>query len=127
VLADDLPQRGLGDLADGVADVLDRHHRLHRVDHLVVGDRGDIDADVVAGDDALGLDRYRDHPQRHPAQHVDPRDDQVEPRCPRAAPPAQLAPALEAVGLGDSFKRIAHSSSFLLARRCKAASDGHTC
>jgi hypothetical protein len=37
--------------------------RLDRVDHLVVGDRGDIDADVVAGDDALGLDRQRDDPE----------------------------------------------------------------
>jgi hypothetical protein len=41
------------------------------------------------GDDALGLDRHRDDPQRHPAQHVDHRDDQVEPGCPRALQPAQ--------------------------------------
>jgi hypothetical protein len=40
----------------------------------------------------------------------------------------QLAPALEAVGLDDSFKRIVHFSSFsLLARRGQAASDGYTC
>jgi hypothetical protein len=30
-----------------------------------VGDGGDVDADVVAGDDALRLDRHRDDPQRH--------------------------------------------------------------
>jgi hypothetical protein len=40
----------------------------------------------------------------------------------------QLAPALEAVGPDDSFKRIAHfSSCILLARRGKVASDGYSC
>jgi hypothetical protein len=52
VLAHDLAQRGLRDLVDGRAHVLDRDHRLHRVDHPEVGDRGHIDADVIPGDDA---------------------------------------------------------------------------
>ena len=89
VLADDLAQRGLGDLVDRGVDVLDRDDRLHRVDDPEVGDRGDVDADVVAGDDALGLDRHRDDPQRHPVQHVDERDDQPEPGLARAEHPAE--------------------------------------
>ena len=49
VLPDDFPQGGLGDLGDLVdrgPDVLDRDHRLHRVDDAVVGDGGHVDADV---------------------------------------------------------------------------------
>src|SRR5690349_13638589 len=54
-----------------------------------VGDRGHVDADVVPGDDALGLDRHRDDPQRHPVQHVDERDDEPEAGIPRTPHPAQ--------------------------------------
>jgi hypothetical protein len=54
-----------------------------------VGDRGHVDADVVPGDDALGLDRRRDDPQRHPVQHVDERDDEPEAGIPRTPHPAQ--------------------------------------
>jgi hypothetical protein len=50
VLAD-LAQGGLGDLVDGVGRVLDRDQRGDRVGDPVVGDRGDVDRDVVAGDD----------------------------------------------------------------------------
>jgi len=42
----------------------------------VVGDSGDVDADVVAGDDPLGLDRQRDDPQRDPVNTVHQRDDE---------------------------------------------------
>ena len=35
-------------------------HRFHRVHDTEIGDRGDVDADVVAADDALGLNRHRD-------------------------------------------------------------------
>ena len=63
VLTDDLAQRCLSDLIDRGVDILDRDERLHRVDHSKVGDGGDIDADVVARDDALRLDRHRDDPQ----------------------------------------------------------------
>ena len=64
VLAGDRAQRGLGDLADRRADVLDRQHGFDRVDHPAVGHRGYVDADVVAGDDALRLDRHGDDPHR---------------------------------------------------------------
>ena len=53
VLADHLTQRGLGDLVDGRAYVLDGDHRLHRIDHPVVGDGGHIHTHVVPSDDAL--------------------------------------------------------------------------
>src|SRR5664279_2060088 len=75
VLTDHLAQRGLGDLVDRGVDVLDRDDRLHRVNDLEVGHRRHVDADVVTSDDALGLDRHGDDPQRDPVQHVDERDD----------------------------------------------------
>ena len=80
VLADDLAQGGLRDLVDGVGDVLDGDDRLHRVDDPVVGDRGHVHADVVAGDDALRLDGHGDDAQAHPAQVVDERDDEGQAR-----------------------------------------------
>ena len=89
VLAHDLPQRSLRDLVDGRADVLNRDDRLHRVDHTEVSHRGHVDADVVPSDNALGLDRHRDDPERHPVQHVNERDDEPEARIPRAPHPAQ--------------------------------------
>jgi hypothetical protein len=89
VLPDHLPQRGLGDLIDSSIDIFDRDDRLHRVDHAEIRHRRDIDADVVAGNDALGLDRHRDNPQRHPMQHVDERDDHPQPGFACAQHPAQ--------------------------------------
>jgi hypothetical protein len=62
VAPDDRAKRGLGDLVDRGGDVLDRHHRAHDVLDAVVGDRRDVDADVVAGDDPLRLDRHRHDP-----------------------------------------------------------------
>jgi hypothetical protein len=78
VLADHLAQGGLGDLVDGRGHVLDGDHRADRVGHPVVGDGRHVDADVVAGDDALGLDRHGHDPQRHPPQHLDQRHDQPQ-------------------------------------------------
>src|SRR5207253_6808284 len=66
-----LAQRGLGDLVDGGGDVLDGDERLGGVDDPVVGDGRDVDADVVAGDDPLGLDRHGDDPQRDAPEDVD--------------------------------------------------------
>ena len=63
VLADDFPQRRLSDLVDRSVDVLDSDNRLHRIDNLEVGHRRHVDADVVAGDDPLRLDRHRHDPQ----------------------------------------------------------------
>ena len=48
------------------------------VDDPEVGDRGDVDADVVAGDDPLGLDRHGHDAQRDPLQPVDDRDDDAQ-------------------------------------------------
>jgi hypothetical protein len=53
VPSDDRAQSRLRDLVDRDFDVLDRHHRPDRIGDAVVGDRRDVDADVVAGDDAL--------------------------------------------------------------------------
>jgi hypothetical protein len=64
-------QRGLRDLVDCRLDVLDRHDR-RRVNDLVVGDGGDVDADVVLRDDSLRLDRQRDDPQRDAADRATP-------------------------------------------------------
>jgi hypothetical protein len=75
VLADDLAQGGPGDLVDGRTDVFDGHHRPDRVDDAEVDDGGHVDADVVAGDDALGLDGHGDDAQAHPVQDVHERDD----------------------------------------------------
>ena len=55
----------------GGLDVLDRDHRPGRILDPVVGHRGHVDADVVLGDDPLGLDRHRDDPQRHPMNAID--------------------------------------------------------
>ena len=82
---DHLAQRGLGDLVDRAADVLDGHDGLLGVEDLVVGDGGHVDADVVAGDDALGLDGHGHDPQRDAVQHVDERDDQPDPRLTQPA------------------------------------------
>ena len=69
----------------------------HRVIHAVVGDGGDVDADVVLGDDSLGLDRQRDDPQRHAVNAIDERHDEDQSRATRAAlhaPQPELHPPL---------------------------------
>ena len=83
VLADDLTQGGL-----------DGHHRLDGVDDAVVDDGADVDAGVVAGDDALGSDRRRDDAQAHPVQDVGGRDDDGEPagRTPMTRPSRNSTP-----------------------------------
>ena len=48
------------------------------VDDPVVRDGRDVDAHVVPGDDALGLDRHRHDAERHLPQHVDERHDDDE-------------------------------------------------
>ena len=108
VLADDLAQRGLGDLVDRGVDVLDRDDRLHRVDDPEVGDRRHVDADVVAGDDALRLDRHRDDPQRHPVQHVDERDDEPQPGLAYAEHPAEPEQHALLVLLDDPHRHRQH-------------------
>ncbi len=89
VLSDHLAQGGLRDLVDRGADALDGDDGLHRVHDPEVGDGRDVDADIVAGDDALRLDRHGDDPQRHPVQDVDEGDDQAEPRPALPQDPSQ--------------------------------------
>lgn len=60
VLADDLPKGRLGNLVNFRLDILDYHNGFLGVHHPVVGNCGNIDAHVVARDDALRLDRLRD-------------------------------------------------------------------
>src|SRR3954470_4129927 len=76
VTAHDGAERGLGDLVDGRSDVLDRDDGADRIVDAVVRDGGDVDADVVAGDDPLGLDRHRDDAQRDAVDAIDERDDE---------------------------------------------------
>ncbi len=78
VLPDDFAQRRLGDLVDRRMDVFDFDHRLHRVDDAVVGDRGDVHAHVVPGDDSLRLDRHRHHTHGDLDHAVGDGDDQAQ-------------------------------------------------
>ena len=81
VAPDDGAQRRLGDLVDRGVDVLDRHDRADRVVDAEVGHRGDVDADVVACDDPLRLDRHRHDPHRDAVHAVDERDDEDQARA----------------------------------------------
>ena len=45
---DHVAHGGLADLVDRVVDILDRDHRPFRIGDVIVGDRRDIDRDVVA-------------------------------------------------------------------------------
>ena len=54
--SDHVAHGGLADLVDRVIDVLDRDHGLFRIGDVIVGDRCDIDRDVVLGDDLLRRD-----------------------------------------------------------------------
>src|SRR6185312_5647110 len=83
--ADHGAQGGLGDLVDRRGDVLDRQHRADGVSDAVVGDGGNIDADVVARDDALRLDRHRDDPHGDAVHAVHERHDEDQPGATRAA------------------------------------------
>ena len=69
----------LGEQVDRGVDVLDGNHRLHRVHDPEIGHRGNVNAHVVTGDDALRLDRHRHNPQRHPHQPIDHWDDHGQP------------------------------------------------
>ena len=64
------------DLIDRGMHILDGHHRLDRIHHPEIRDSGNIDTDIVAGDDPLRLDRHRGDAQRHLPQPVDDRDDE---------------------------------------------------
>lgn len=65
VLANHLAQRGLGDLVNGRIDIFNGDDRLDGVDDTKIGDRRNIDADIVPCDDALGLNGQGDDPHRY--------------------------------------------------------------
>jgi hypothetical protein len=77
-------KRGLGDLTDRGGGVLDRHHRANRISDPVIGHGRHVDADVVARDDPLRLDRQRDDAKRNAMHPVHARHDRNEPRPPCA-------------------------------------------
>ena len=81
---DHVAHRGLADLVDRVVDVLDRDHGLFRIGDVIVGDRRDIDRDVVLGDDLLRGDLHRDGAQRHPHHLLERHEDQRQPRTAHA-------------------------------------------
>ena len=81
-------QSRLRDLVDGRRGVLDRHHGADRIGDAIVGDGGNIDADVVAGDDPLRLDRHRDDAQRNAMDAIDERHEHDQARPPRGIPTA---------------------------------------
>ena len=66
VLPDDVAQGGLCDLIDCGADVFDDDDGLAGIDDAEVGNRGDVDTHVVAGDDPLRLDRHGHDAHRNP-------------------------------------------------------------
>jgi hypothetical protein len=78
-------ERRLGDLAGRGGDILDRDHRPDGILDPVVGDRGDVDADVVLGDDPLGLDRQRDDTPGDAIDPLDQREGEDQPRSRRRA------------------------------------------
>ncbi len=82
-LADDGAQRGLGDLGDREAVVLDLDHRVGGVHDLEVDHRVHPDRHVVVGDALLGGHRHRDDLHVDLTHPVDTRDDHGEPRLAR--------------------------------------------
>ena len=76
--AHDVAHGGLADLVDRLVDVLDRDHRLLRIRNAIIGDRGDIDRDVVLGDDLLRRDLHRDGAQGHAHHLLEGYEDQRE-------------------------------------------------
>jgi hypothetical protein len=104
VLTHDLPQRGLGDLADRRLHGSDRHDRLHGVDHPEVGHRRYLDADVAPGDDALGLDRHCHDAQRHPVQDIDDGDEQPQSGFLGSGDPAEPEHHVPLVLLDDTHR-----------------------
>ena len=89
VLADNIAQRRLGDLIHCGTHILDDHHRLHRIHDPEIRDSGNVDTDVVTGDDALRLYRHRDDAHRYLPQLVDDRDDERQAGLPDILDPPE--------------------------------------
>src|SRR5690242_11108386 len=58
-----IPHGGLADLIDGIIDVLDGYDRLLGIDDVIIGHGGDVDGDIVLGDDLLRRDIHGDGAQ----------------------------------------------------------------
>jgi hypothetical protein len=71
-----IANRGLADLVDGVVDVFDGDHGLFRIGDVIIGDRRDIDRDIVPGDDLLGRDLHGDDAQGDAHHLLDGNEDQ---------------------------------------------------
>src|ERR1700736_6172080 len=78
--SDDIAHSGLADLIDRIVDVLDYDHRLLRIRDMIVGDRCDIDRDVIFRDDFLRRDLHRDGAQGDPHHLLDGDEDEREAR-----------------------------------------------
>ncbi len=78
--SDDIAYCGLADLIDRIVDVLNHDHRLFRIRNMIVGDRRDIDRDVVLGDDFLRGDLHRDSAQRDAYHLLDRNENEREAR-----------------------------------------------
>src|SRR5262249_12403537 len=81
---DDVAHRRLADLIDSIVDVLDHDHGALRIGNMIVGHRGDIDRDVVLGDDLLRRDQHGDGAQRDARHLLDRNKDEREPRSAHA-------------------------------------------
>jgi hypothetical protein len=82
--ADHVAHRGLADLVNRISHILDRDHGLFRIGDVIIGDRRDIDRDVVLGDDLLRRDLHRHRTQRHPRHGLQRHQDQRQPRTAHA-------------------------------------------
>ncbi len=81
---DHVAHGGLADLVDGVVDILDRDDGSLGIGDVIVGDRRDVDRDVVLGDDLLRGNLHRDGAQGYAHHLLDRNENQGQPRSPHA-------------------------------------------
>ena len=129
--ADHVAHRRLADLIDGVVNVLDDDHRLLRIGDVIVGNRGNIDRDVVLGDDLLRRDLHGDGAQGYPHHLLKRNKDQSQSGPAHALELAQEEndPALVLAQNAQRYDEIDndrsgddgefHSRSIAQARRCR--------
>ena len=77
--ADDIAHGGLADLIDRIVDVLDHDHRILGIGDMIIGNRRDIDRDVVLGDDLLRGNLHRDGAQRDTHHLLERKEDERDP------------------------------------------------
>src|SRR5258708_6822406 len=81
---DHVAHGGLADLVDRVVDILDRDDGSLGIGDVIVGDRRDVDRDVVLGDDLLRGNLHRDGAQGYAHHLLDRNENQGQPRSPHA-------------------------------------------